>query len=354
MVINQGSPTSGEALVELDVFPPKQHRRWTVLLRLLLVIPQWIVVSVLGIAAFVVVVCGWFGALALGRLPDWCGEFLRGYFGYAVRVYGYVMLLVDDYPPFAWTAPDYPVRLLFPPPTPLNRVAVLFRLILAFPILVLSSWFRAGWIVVSFFLWLIVLITGRMPGPVFEATSAVLRIEMRVATYTFLLTPAYLKGVFGDKAAAPVPMPGAPMPGTPVPGAPTPSAPMPGVAMTQPAPQSPTRPLLLSGGGRALLIVMLILGILGSLGRATRSGDNDDDYGDSISSSKLAAQVAIDYIDDTGHTPQHVSCPRALDAEIGATEICTVTDDGVEIRARVTVDAITDGAAHFRTVIEHQ
>lgn len=353
MVTNEGSPTSGEALVELDVFPPEQHRRWTVLLRLLLAIPHLIVLYALGYAAFVVVVCGWFGALVLGRLPEWCGEFLRGYFGYAARVYGYLGLLVDDYPP-VWTAPDYPVRLEFPAPTPLNRVAVFFRLILALPILVLSYWFSIGWFIVAFILWLIVLITGRMPGAVFEATSAVLRIEMRVSTYTYLLTPAYLKGVFGDKVAAPAPMPGAPMPGAQIPGAQIPGAPVPGASLTQPAPQSPTRPLLVSSGGRALLIVMLVLGILGSIAQFTTNRGNDDDYADSISSSRLAAQVTIDYIDDTGHTPQHVSCPSTLGAEIGATEICTVTDNGREIRAQVTVDAITDGAAHFRTVIERQ
>lgn len=330
----EGSPTISEALVELDVFPPAQQRRWTVLLRLLLAIPQLIVLWALSIAAFVVVVCGWFGALVLGRLPDWCGEFLRGYFGYTVRVYGYTMLLVDDYPPFAWTAPDYPVRLLFPAPTPLNRLAVLFRLILAIPILVLSSWFSTGWAIVSFILWLIVLITGRMPGAVFEASSAVLRIEMRVSTYLYLLTPAYLKGVFGDKPAV--------------------MAPVPGGQLTAPPPQSPTRPLLVSSGGRTLLIVMLVLGILGSALQTTTSGGDNDDDDNALASSHLAEQVAVDFTDQTGHTPDNVYCPTSLDADIGATEICTIADRGAEFRAKVTVDTITDGAAHLRTVIEQQ
>lgn len=327
--MNEGAPTSGEASVELDVFPPGQHRRWTVLLRLLLAIPQLIVLWALSIAAFVVLVCGWFGALVLGRLPDWCGAFLRGYFGYTVRVHGYLMLLVDDYPPFAWTAPDYPVRLLFPAPTPLNRLAVLFRLILAFPILVLSSWFTSGWAIISFILWLIVLITGRMPGAIFEATSAVLRTEMRVSAYVYLLTPTYLKGVFGDQRAA-----------------------VPGPALTEPPAPSPTRPLLLSSGGRTLLIGILIVGILGSLARTTVNWDNADDT-DAIPSAQLARQVALDFTDRTGRTPQHVHCPNTFDADIGATEVCTVTDNGVELRALVTLDAVAEGAVHFRTVIEH-
>jgi hypothetical protein len=345
--MSEGSPTSREALVELDVFPPEQHRRWTVLLRLLLAIPQLIVLWFLSIAAFVVIVCGWFAALVLGRLPEWCGEFLRGYYGYTVRVHGYVMLLVDDYPPFAWHAPDYPIRLLFPAPTPLNRLAVLFRLILAFPILVLSGWFTTGWGIISFILWLIVLITGRMPNAIFEATSAVLRTEMRVSAYAYLLTPTYLKGVFGDRQAPPS---GPIYTGSP-------SGPMGGAGRVTGGPeaaQSPTRPLVLSGGGRVLLIVMLIVGILGSFGETSMGWSNDDDDDrDAISGSQLARSVAIDFTDQTGHTPQHVHCPDSLDADIGATEVCTVTDNGMEFRALVTVDAITDGAAHFRTVIEH-
>ncbi|WP_169812518.1 DUF4389 domain-containing protein [Nocardia acidivorans] len=254
-----GMQGGGEALVELDVFPPQEHRRWTVLLRLLLVIPQLIVMWFLGIAAFVVVVCGWFGALFTGRLPVWCGDFLRGYFSYSTRVYGYAMLLVDEYPPFAWNPPNYPVRVLFPQPTELNRLAVLFRLILAFPILVFSSWLTTGWAVLSFFIWLIVLITGRMPRSVFEATTAIMRTELRTQAYTYLLTPAYLKGVFGDQTGVPA----------------DPAAEQWG----QPPRQSPTRPLLLSRGGQILLIVMLILGIIASV-LQTATGNDDDDSDD--------------------------------------------------------------------------
>ncbi|MRH90213.1 DUF4389 domain-containing protein [Nocardia sp. SYP-A9097] len=256
----------GEALVELDVFPPEQHQRWTVLLRLLLAIPQLIVMWFLGFAAFVVVVCGWFGALFTGRLPQWCGEFLRGYFSYSARVYGYLMLVVDEYPPFAWNPPNYPVRVLFPPPTELNRLAVLFRLILAFPILVFTSWLVSGWAMLAFVFWLIVLITGRMPRSVFEATTAIMRTELRTQAYTYLLTPAYLKGVFGDQTGVPVD-PATAQWGQPV------------RQWGQPAPQSPTRPLLLSRGGQVLLIVMLILGILASMLQTVTGDDGDiDDF----------------------------------------------------------------------------
>ncbi|WP_405137331.1 DUF4389 domain-containing protein [Nocardia sp. NBC_01388] len=266
-------PAPGETLVELDIFPPEQHRRWTVLLRALLVIPQAIVLWFLSIAAFFVVVCGWFAALATGRLPDWCGDYLRGYFAYTTRVSAYSMLLVDAYPPFAWNPADYPVRVLFPAPTPLNRVAVLFRLVLAFPILVFASWLMTGWAIIAIVLWLIVLITGRMPRSVFEAVAAVLRTQIRTQAYTYLLTPAYLKGIFGDQRPLPVAMPGAPW--------------------IEPVPQSPTRPLLLSQGGQVLLILMLILGIVAGLLENVVGGSSSDDDIDSLAWSALQVTTVI-------------------------------------------------------------
>ncbi|UGT41634.1 DUF4389 domain-containing protein [Nocardia yamanashiensis] len=254
-----------EPVVELDVFPPQQQRRWTVLLRLILAIPQLIVLWALGIAAAVVAIIGWFGALFTGALPQWAGDFLRSYVAYNVRVSGYMMLLVDAYPPFTLeTGPDYPVRAWFPNATPLNRLAVLFRFFLALPILILTSWFASGWMVISFIVWLIVLITGRMPAALFQATTVVLRNQVRTSAYWYMLTPTYLKQVFGDGAA---PEAGAALP--------------PGYV-----PASPTRPLLVSQAGKILLWVILVLGILASIAQGvTRSTTDvdDDDYSSMIS-----------------------------------------------------------------------
>ncbi|MFI5783201.1 DUF4389 domain-containing protein [Nocardia sp. NPDC051570] len=242
--------------VELDVFAPEPQRRWTVLLRLLLAVPQLIAVWLLQVAGTVVVIVGWFGALVLGRLPEWCGELLRSILAYEVRVVSYVLLLVDVYPPFTFdTAPvTYPVRVWFPAPTGLNRLAVLFRFLLALPMLVVTNLLYAGWSTVALIVWLVTLILGRQPRPLFEASAAGLRIHARTMAYFLLLTPAYPWGLFGDRAPA-----------------------------SEQAPVSPTRPLLVSTAGRVLVVVFLILGIIADVTSTTVSStDNDDDTSSEI------------------------------------------------------------------------
>jgi len=229
----QAAP-GGEWLPELDIDQPARQRRLTVLFRLLLLIPQYLVLYVLGIAAFVVAVIGWFAALVTGRLPDFAYTFLAGYLGYATRVGASEALLVDKYPPFSLTATDYPVRVGLQP-AELNRLAVLVRIVLVIPAAVITAIVTAGWWACSFFIWLIVLILGRMPEALFESTAAVARYAMRVQAYWLMLTPAYPKRLFGDGDAV------AEGPGTG---------------------RSSTRPLLMTSAARVLLLVFIVLGLI--------------------------------------------------------------------------------------------
>jgi hypothetical protein len=243
-----------ERLPELDVTPPARQRRLTVLLRLLLLIPQFIVLAVLGFVTFFAAIAAWFAALALGRLPRWAESYLSGYVVYATRVYASLYLLVDSYPPFGFTAPGSPVQLELHPGR-LNRLAVLFRIILAIPAGIIAAVLTAGWQAVSFFCWLAVLILGRTPAPLFEATAAVLRYAMRLQAYFLMLTAAYPKRVFGDRAPT--------------------GAPSAGLAAVAPARGSATHPLLLTSGARVLLAVFIIAGLLGVALPSGESGSSN-------------------------------------------------------------------------------
>jgi len=236
-----------EAEVQLDVHGLRPQQRWTVLIRLILAIPQLIVLYLLWVAGFFVLIVGWFAALFTGRLPEGIRNFLIGILGYQVRVHGYLLLLVDEYPPFAFfDAPGYPIQIEVPAPTRLNPLAVLFRLILLIPAAIVSSVVMDGAVVVSIVVWVMMLFTGRQPEPAFGATSAALRYETRFLAYAGMLTPTYPKGLFGE----------------------------PGTTADR---TSPTRPLVLSSSARVLLIVMIVLGVIVAIfGNTNNSNWNDD------------------------------------------------------------------------------
>jgi Domain of unknown function (DUF4389) len=195
------------APVLLAIAPGVQQRRLTVLFRWLLAIPHYIVLIALYIAAFVVLVIGWFGALFTGRLPSFAGDFLTGVLRWWTRVIAYSMLLTDKYPPFTVDDADYPVRVAARPGR-LNRLAVLFRLILMIPAYIVVTVLSYGAMTIALFVvWLIALVMGRLPVAVHGALSAVLRYQTRFYGYQIMLTSAYPDGLFGDPPPPPPPPP---------------------------------------------------------------------------------------------------------------------------------------------------
>ena len=75
--------------------------RLTTFFRPLMVIPQWIVLYFIGIAASVVIFIAWWAILFTGRYPRWAFNFVAGYVRWYTRVTGYYCLLTDKYPPFS-------------------------------------------------------------------------------------------------------------------------------------------------------------------------------------------------------------------------------------------------------------
>jgi hypothetical protein len=88
--------------VHVDVTPVLTGRnRLTVAFRIILAIPQLIVVALLGLAACVVVVIGFFAVLFTGRWPAGLRDFLVKFGRWWLRVESYTLLLTDQYPPFS-------------------------------------------------------------------------------------------------------------------------------------------------------------------------------------------------------------------------------------------------------------
>jgi len=186
-------------LVQAGFGSPQRQNRWKIAFRLILVVPIALWLILYGVGAVVVVVLGWFAALVTGRLPKGFATFLTGYIVLSTRVASYLWLMHDAYPPFAVDA-NYVVNLDIPL-TRVRRLAVLFRLILIVPAFIVSALVTTGLSLCEVIIWLIVLIKGSMPLPLFEAIAAVLRFQARVFAYFWMLTAKYPGELFGDVVA---------------------------------------------------------------------------------------------------------------------------------------------------------
>ncbi len=278
---------------------PAPQSRLTVAFRIFMAIPQLIVLWLLGVAAIVITIIGWFGALFTGRLPVFAADFLTGYLRWLSRVYAYNYLLTDVYPPFSLDDADYPVRLAVTPGR-LNRLAVLFRFFLLIPCWIVQAVVTYGALTIFLFVtWLIVLVTGQMPDAIHQSLASVLRYQVRTLGFAMMLTSAYPGGLFGDPQGYGDPQAGA-QPGF---GTEQGNQALPGYG-AQPgyaqagygAPAAGTADglswrLVLSAAARKLVILFIVLGVvLGAANGAVQAALASN----SVSALAAAEQVAAD------------------------------------------------------------
>ena len=193
------SPQSVNLRVPLVNGLPPEQVRWTILVRLLLAIPQFFVLFFIGIAAFFVAVAVWFVAIFTGRVPQGMGAFLARFTRWSVRVSAYFYLLTDEYPAFDGNDDDqYPVGVELPEPVPLNQMAVLFRIVLAVPAYIIGTAVSGGFTALLLPFWISALILGRLPGPIYRVAATITRYSARSTAYFLMLTPDYPWGWKGD------------------------------------------------------------------------------------------------------------------------------------------------------------
>jgi hypothetical protein len=184
----------------VDGLPPLQPR-WTILIRLLLAIPQFIVLFFVAIGVFFVAIAAWFTALFTGRVPEGMASFFQSFIRWSARVTSYFYLMTAEYPPFdGQPNAAYPIDVEFPELTDLNRAAVFFRIILAIPAYAMESFIGAGAALFVIPFWICALILGRLPDPVYRAIGTLTRYEMRLQAYMLMITPEYPWGWKGDGA----------------------------------------------------------------------------------------------------------------------------------------------------------
>jgi hypothetical protein len=96
--------TDEEQSIHLTLDYPAQGElnRWLPLIKWILAIPHYIVLSVLLTVEIVLVLVGWVVILITGKLPEGIHKFMVGVSRWSLRVQAYAFLLTTDkYPPFS-------------------------------------------------------------------------------------------------------------------------------------------------------------------------------------------------------------------------------------------------------------
>lgn len=87
--------------ITVGVAYPEKLSRLSTFFRIILLIPQYIVLYFVGIVAFVLMFFAWWAILFTGKYPKGLFDFVAGYLRWSTRVSGYFYLLTDKYPPFS-------------------------------------------------------------------------------------------------------------------------------------------------------------------------------------------------------------------------------------------------------------
>src|SRR6478672_7336017 len=168
----------------------ERRSRLTTFFRWLLVIPHLIVLWVYSLIAGFAVIVAWFALLFTARWPQGLYDFVAGVLRYANRVYGYLHLATDAYPPFDLGEHDeYPVRLRIAPPLEsYSRLKVLFRLLLAIPVAIIAYALYLVANVGSFIAWFAIVITGKQQQGLQSMINLGVAYYVRSGAYFCLVT----------------------------------------------------------------------------------------------------------------------------------------------------------------------
>ncbi|HZU77023.1 MAG TPA: DUF4389 domain-containing protein [Dehalococcoidia bacterium] len=202
--------------VTYEISRPERYNRWTVAFRLILAIPQIILVggssynlfnpftylsrrgsslffplfsggllsAVLGILVFF----AWFAIMFTGRFPGF-RSFCLMIYRWQQNVAAYMALQAAPYPPFG--EGPYPLQIEVVPTEDHKRLTIFFRLFMVIPHLIVLWFLGFAQGVVSVIAWFAILFTGQFPEGLFGFSVGVSRWAARVSAYALLFVDEY-------------------------------------------------------------------------------------------------------------------------------------------------------------------
>jgi hypothetical protein len=179
--------------------PLSSNRLWAIpffglLVKLIILIPHFIVLYVLSIVLYLAHLVIWIPVLFTGRYPDWAWGLNAGTIRWSTRVYLYLFGLIDEYPAFSMDAPG---DIQIERPESSSRffaipiIGILAKSIILIPhfIVLYVLGFVIG--ICQLVIWIPVLFTGQYPGWAFQLVGGFTLWFGRVYAYLLGLTDSY-------------------------------------------------------------------------------------------------------------------------------------------------------------------
>jgi len=191
--LQPAGPPSPPYPVRLEFQRQAEYNRLLPLVKWLLAIPHYIVLSLLGVAAFFAVIGAFFAVLFTGRYPRGLFDFLVGVYRWSIRVTAYVYLMTDRYPPFTLSAqPDEPVQLEVEyPEAGIDRWRPLVHWLLILPYAFVVSILSNLAALFAFFALFTILFTKKFQAGMFDIVVVALRWQTRAFAYAFWMVDKY-------------------------------------------------------------------------------------------------------------------------------------------------------------------
>jgi Domain of unknown function (DUF4389)/zinc-ribbon domain len=170
-----------------DVEYPQKLSRLTTLGRLILAIPQLLIIYALGTVVGIVTLIAFFAILFTRRYPKGLFELAVSFNRWIANVYAYVALLRDEYPPFSTDPGRYAVTYEVDYPEKLSRWLIFVKWFLVLLQQFVLYFLGLFAFLVAVIAWFAILITGRFPRALFHYVVGVMRWYFRVGVYTSLM-----------------------------------------------------------------------------------------------------------------------------------------------------------------------
>jgi hypothetical protein len=199
-----------------------ERNRVTVFFRYFMAIPLLLVGIFYALGLLVVTVIAWFTLVFTGTFPPGLYDFSVKAQRMLGRVGAYIRLITDVYPPFDGEEhPEYPVRITFAPAKEsYDRVKVIFRIILAIPVMLIAYALGILGNIAAILSWLVIVFTGKQNQGLQDALNLVTAYAIRSGGYYTLVVEEWppfspdspAGGVAGGDAVPAAPAPTQPAP----------------------------------------------------------------------------------------------------------------------------------------------